>query len=213
MTTRQSTEEVLAKINRVIPAAAHPRTIAVDIDDTLNNFYETLQNGEFPHDPAGSLSKETFERYLQLIRNGELEPGNLMSTAFNYCRTKIHLRCWQEARARPDGIEFMQWLRSNGWRIVICTRRDVRLALDCTKAWLQENGIPFDYLFMTRNKVAFCWAWGIRHLVDDSEFNIVYGSEYNVNVYYPILPHQQSLPPNNARGFQIFDEVRRWIQE
>ncbi|HEY1976681.1 MAG TPA: hypothetical protein VGG89_09055 [Candidatus Baltobacteraceae bacterium] len=66
---------------------------------------------------------------------------------------------------------------------------------------------------MTRSKVAFCWAWGIRHLVDDSEFNIVYGSKYNVNVYYPILPHQQSLPPNNARGFQSFDEVRRWIQE
>lgn len=197
----------------LIPAFAHPRTIAVDLDDTLNNFNETLLHGEFPYDASDSLSRETFERYLQLIRSGESEPGNLMSTGFNYCRFKIHLQCWQEARARPDGVEFMQWLRRNQWRIVICTRRDMRRAHDCTRAWLQKNEIPFDYLFMTANKIAFCWAWGIKHLVDDSPFNIVHGNQYNVKVYYPILPHQQSLPPHKARAFQTFEEVQRWIQE
>ncbi len=195
------------------PVGLFPRTIAVDLDDTLNNFNETLQQGEFPYDSADPLSKETFERYLQLIRNGDSEPGDFMSTGFNYCRFKIHLRCWQEARARPDGVQFMQWLRRNRWRIVICTRRDMRRAYDCTRAWLQKNDIPFDYLFMTANKIAFCWAWGIRHLVDDDIFNIVHGKEYNVDVYYPILPQHQSLSPHNARGFQTFDEVQRWIQE
>ncbi len=200
--------------NRVglIPTIPHPRTIAVDLDDTLNNFTETLRDGEFPYNPADSLSRETYERYLQLIRNGESEPSSLMSTGFNYCHFKIHLQCWQQARARPDGVEFMQWLSRNQWRIVICTRRDMRLAYDCTRAWLQENDIPFDYLFMATNKIAFCKAWGIRHLVDDSFFNIVHGDEYNIKVYYPILPHQ-SPPPNNARGFQTFDEVQQWIQE
>lgn len=197
----------------MIPAVAHPRTIAVDLDDTLNNFDETLRQGEFLYDPSDSLPRETFERYLQLIRNGESEPSNLMSTGFNYCRFKIHRQCWQEARARPDGVEFMQWLRRDGWRIVICTRRDLRLAYDCTRAWLQENDIPFDYLFMATNKVAFCRAWGIGHLVDDSAFNIVHGKAHQVHVYYPILPHHHSLPPHDARGFQTFDEVRRWIQE
>jgi len=196
----------------VIPAVPHPRTIAVDLDDTLNNFSETLLRGEFTNDPADSLSEETFERYLQLIRNGESEPGNLMSTGFNYCRFKIHLQCWQKARARPDGARFMQWLRRNDWRIVICTRRDMRRAHEPTRAWLHENDIPFDHLFMAANKIAFCKAWGIKHLVDDSLFNIVHGREYNINVYYPILP-QQSLPPNEARGFETFDEVQRWIQE
>lgn len=197
----------------LIPAVPHPRTIAVDLDDTLNDFHETLQRGEFPYDPADSLSKEMFERYLQLIRNEESEPGDLMSSDFNYCRFKIHLKCWQEARARPDGVAFMQWLRRNDWRIVICTRRDMRRAHDCTRTWLQENAIPFDDLFMTANKIAFCKAWGIRYLVDDSPFNIVHGSDYGIDVYYPILSHQQSLPPNDARGFTTFEEVRRWIQE
>ena len=197
----------------LIPETAHPRTIAVDLDDTLNDFDETLRRGDFPYDPADSLSRETYERYLQLIRNGESEPGELMSTGFNYCQVKIHQRCWQQARARPDGVEFMQWLRSNQWRIVICTRRDMRRAHESTRAWLQENAIPFDYLFTTANKIAFCWAWGIKHLVDDSPFNIVHGKQFNINVYYPILPQHASLPPHDARGFRTFDEVQQWIQE
>lgn len=183
------------------------------MDDTLNNFSETLRQGAFTHDPAGSLSRETFERYVELIRNEEYESSDLMSNDFNYCRFKIHLQCWQEARARPDGVAFMHWLRANQWRIVICTRRDMRRAQESTKAWLEKNGIPYDYLFSTANKIAFCWAWGIEHLVDDSPFNIVHGRQHNVNVYYPILPQHQSLPPHQARGFHTFDEVRQWIQE
>ncbi len=196
-----------------MPANAHPRTIAVDLDDTLNNFNETLQGGDFPYDPADSLPRETFEHYLQRIRAGEPDSSGLMSTGYNYCRYKIHRQCWEQARARPDGVEFMRWLRHNDWRIVICTMRDMRHAYDASRSWLEQNGIPFDYLFMAANKIAFCWAWGIPHLVDDSPFNIVHGKQYGINVYYPILAHQPSLPPNDARGFHTFDEVKRWIQE
>jgi hypothetical protein len=196
----------------LIPAIADPRTIAVDLDDTLNNFTEILQHGEFPYNPADSLSEATFEHYLRKIRNGESEPGDLLSTGYSYCRFKIHLQCWQQAIARPDGVEFMHWLRRNEWRIVICTQRDLRRAHDCTKAWLKENDIPFDYLFMASNKIVFCKAWGIRHLVDDASLSILHGGNYGVNVYYSIMPAHQSLPPHNARGFQTFEEVKRWIQ-
>lgn len=197
----------------LIPTVAHPRIIAVDLDDTLNNFSETLAQGEFAHTPEYALSEETYEQYLRLIRDGATDPGNFMSSGFNYCRYKIHLQCWQQASARPDGIEFMQWLRRNHWRIVICTRRDMRLAYDSTVAWLKENDIPYDHLFMAANKIAFCWAWGIAHLVDDESFNIIHGKNYNINVYYPILPAHQSLPAHDARGFHSFNEVRQWIQE
>ena len=201
------------KIDFVIPAIAHPKAIAVDLDDTLNDFSETLRRGDFPYDSSGSLSSETYERYLQLIRRSEPEPEDLMSTGFNYCRFKIHSRCWEDARARPDGVEFMQWLRRNHWRIVICTSRDLRRAYDSTTAWLRKNDIPYDDLFMAANKIALCWAWGIRHLVDDSEFNIVHGEKHHINVYYPIISRRQPLPANGARGFRTFDEVRQWIQE
>jgi hypothetical protein len=187
----------------LIPANAHPKTIAVDLDDTLNDFGETLRGGDFKYDPSYSLPQATFDEYLQLIRNEQEEPGEFMSSAFAYCRLQIHLRCYEAARARPDGLEFMRWLKDEGWRIVICTRRDIRRAYE----------IPFDYLFMTRNKIAFCKLWGIAHLVDDSTFNIVHGSEHGINVYYPILSRHDSLPPHTARGFQSFVQVRQWIQE
>jgi hypothetical protein len=197
----------------LIPTIADPRTIAVDLDDTLNNFTETLQSAAFPYDAADSLSEATFERYLRQIRNEDSEPGDLLSTGYAYCRFKIHLSCYQQARARPDGAEFMRWLRSNRWRIVICTKRDLRRSNDCTKVWLKENDIPFDYLFMASNKIVFCKAWGIRHLVDDALFSIVHGEQFDINVYYPIVPVRSSLPASNARGFQTFEDVKRWIQE
>jgi hypothetical protein len=197
----------------LIPTIADPRTIAIDLDDTLNDFTETLQNGAFPYDAAYSLPEATFEKYLRKIRNGESEAVHLLSTGYNYCRFKIHLSCYRQARARPDGVAFMQWLRRNRWRIVICTKRDLRLTTDCTKTWLTENDIPFDYLFMASNKIVFCKAWGIRRLIDDSEFSIVHGEQYDVDVYYPIMPVHSSLPANNARGFQTFEDVKRWIQE
>lgn len=196
-----------------IPVIAEPRTIAVDLDDTLNNFTETLRNGEFPYDASDSLSEATFQQYLEKIRNGESEPVDLVSTGYNYCRFKIHLSCYQKARARPDGAEFMRWLRQNQWRIVVCTKRDLRRSSDCTKAWLKENDIPFDYLFMASNKIVFCKAWGIPHLIDDAVFSIVHGEQYGLKVYYPIASVPPSLPANNARGFQAFEDVKRWIQE
>lgn len=196
-----------------IPAVAGPRTIVVNLDDTLNNFTETLQHGEFPYNPADSLPEATFEHYLRKIRRGDSEPSDLSTTAYSYCRFKVHLRCWQQARAWPDGVEFMRWLKRNQWRIVICAQRDLRRAHDCTRAWLQENDIPFDYLFMVSDKIVFCKTWGIRHLVDRARVSIVHGGRYELNVYYSIVPEHQPLPSYNPRGFQTFAEVKRWIQE
>lgn len=192
---------------------AGPMMIAVNLDDTLNDFTETLRRGEFPYNPADSLSEATYEHYLQKIRSGDTESSDLFSTAYSYCRFKIHLQCWQRARARPDGVEFMRWLRRNQWRIVICVQRDLRRAHDCTRAWLQENGIPFDYLFMASQKLVFCKAWGIRRLVDRATVNDVHGGSQEANVYYSIMPEQQFLPAHNPRAFQTFAEVKRWIQE
>ncbi len=197
----------------LIPTIALPRTIAVNLDDTLNNFTETLQHSEFPYDAGDSLSEATFADYLQKIRKGDSDSSDLLSTEYTYCRFKIHWRCWQQARARRDGVEFMQWLRRNQWRIVICTQRDLRRAHECTKAWLNKNDIPFDYLFTASNNIAFCKSWGIRHLVDDTPFNIVHGARYHVNVYYSITPGDPPFPAQSAHGFETFEDVKPWIQE
>jgi 5'(3')-deoxyribonucleotidase len=188
------------------------KTIAVDLDDTLNDFTDTLRRTEFTHDGAFSFSQEVFDDYLKRIRSGGREESDLLATEYSFFKNRIHQKCYDLAVPRPDGIEFMQWLRNNGWRIVICTYRDLRRSNDATRKWLADHGIPFDHLFMAWNKIVFCAAWGIEHLVDDHSFNAVHGRRYGVNVYYPIREGQKGMADHGARGFSAFGEVRQWIQ-
>lgn len=187
--------------------------IAIDLDDTLNDFTETLRGGEFPYDPSYALPEETFHNFLEKVRTNTAEPGDLLSTKYGYFWSRIHEECHRRAKPRADGVEFMRWLRANGWRIVICTHRDLRRSQDGTRIWLKQNGIPFDHLFMALNKIVFCRAWGIEHLVDDDVFSIVHGEQHGVRVYYRIMEKHQSVSSGGARPFQSFEEVKRWIQK
>lgn len=190
----------------------NPKIIAVDIDDTLNTFTQTLRETEFSRQMAGSLPKATFDDYLGRLRRGEKDESPLLATDFSYFRYQIHQRCYELAKARPDGVEFMQWLRGRGWTIVICTARDLRRANAITRSWLADNRVPFDHLFMAWNKIVFCRAWGIAHLVDDDAFNIEHGPAHGVNVYFPVHERNEHLHPGKARGFGSFDELRPWIE-
>jgi len=187
--------------------------IAIDLDDTLNDFTATLLNTDFPPDAKYPLPEATFRTYLEKVRSGARDTGELLVTEYSFFRQRIHLQCHALARARPDAVAFMRWLRAEGWRIVICTYRDMRRSGPGTRKWLGENEIPFDHLFMAGNKVVFCRAWGIPHLIDDDVFNVVHGPRHGVKVYYPIMDKHQSLAPGGARGFRSFEEVKPWIQE
>jgi len=189
------------------------KTIAIDLDDTLNNFEETLQKTVFRHDGAYGFSESIFEDYLARLRSHAPEDNEpLLSTEYSFFKYQIHHQCYQLATARPDGVEFMRGLKRDGWRIVICTYRDLRRANDCTRKWLHDNGIPFDQLFMAWNKIVFCRLWQIEYLVDDDAFNIIHGENYGVKVFYPALERHRDLPPNRARAFHSFDEIASWIQ-
>ncbi len=188
------------------------KTIAIDLDDTLNDFTPTLRGTEFNYDAGHGLPEPVFRQYIDRLRAGARDESALLSTEYSFFKYKIHQRCYELAHARPDGVEFMRWLRAAGWQIVICTHRDLRRANACTRRWLGDNGIPFDYLFMAWNKIVFCRAWGIRDLVDDDPFNIQHGERHGVNVYYPAAIAPRTMAPSGARAFQSFEEVRRWIE-
>ena len=190
-----------------------PAVIAVDLDDTLNDFTSTLGLAPFPYHVSYSLPEATFHSYLERVRRNAPEASDLQSTEFTFFSAKIHEQCYRLTRPRAEGLEFMRWLKEHGCRIVICTHRDLRRSEQTTRQWLSEHGVPFDHLFMARNKIVFCAAWGIKHLVDDDGFNIEHGAKYGVTVYYPIMDKHRSAPANGARGFRSFEEVKRWIQE
>lgn len=187
------------------------KTIAVDIDDTLNNFSEVLQNTIFTADEGYPVSPEKFPEYLERLRKEERDAGELLSTEFSFFRQIIHCRCYELAAARPDAVEFMRWLREDGWRIVICTQRDLRRTDESTRKWLNDNGIPFDYLFIALDKLGFCRAWDIAYLVDDHLFSVLHADKYAVDVFYPILPKHPQAEARRAKGFRHFNEVRQWI--
>jgi hypothetical protein len=189
------------------------QTIAIDLDDTLNNFTETLHNTQFAHDSSYVFSQQSFDTYMEMMRSGSADEDDLLSTEYSFFRYRIHSECYKLASARLDGVAFMQWLRANNWRIVICTYRDLRRSNDATRKWLNENAIPFDYLFMAWNKLEFCKEWGIKYLVDDHLFNAMNGHSHGVQVFYPLMAHNKEISYPSARGFSHFDEVMQWIQK
>ena len=188
------------------------RTIAIDIDDTLNNFTEILQGTKFPYNESYPFPAEIFDKYLTMLRKETADESVLLSRDFSFLRQTINGECFERAVARPDGVEFVRWLREEGWRIVICTQRDLRRAEGPTRKWLHDNGIPFDYLFIAVDKLAFCKDWGIEHLVDDHLYSVRFADKYGVNVFYPIMAKHEKSEAQRARGFRSFNEVRRWIQ-
>jgi hypothetical protein len=188
------------------------KTIAIDLDDTLNDFSRTLRETAFAYTETYRVPREKFEPYLEMVRDSRTELEDLLSTEYTFFRVTIHNECYRLAKARADGIEFMQWLRANGWRIVICTHRDLRRSNACTRQWLIENAIPFDYLFYTLNKLEFCQGWGIRYLIDDHLWNLTREGEYAVQVFHPIMPKHANIETRRGRGFSKFEEVKGWIQ-
>ncbi len=187
------------------------RTIAVDLDDTLNNFTQTLGGNPFAYHERYAVGRATFDAYLDRLRTQPHAVEELLSTEFAYFRAKIHLECYRLAQARPDGVAFMRRLKSEGWRIVICTHRDLRTSFEATKTWLTDNEIPFDYIFRAGNKIVFCKLWGIDILVDDNLFNIMYGGQYGVRVFYPVNDENRHVQGGGARGFETFEQLGPWI--
>lgn len=187
------------------------KTIAVDLDDTLNNFSEVLRTAAFAREPDEAVSEEKFRAYLERVRSGEDEDSDLLSSEFTYFRARIHLRCFAQTVPQRDAVGFMQGLRRAGWRIVVCTRRDLRRAHGYTHRWLTDQGIPFDYLFTAGNKIAFCGLWKIPWLVDDDLFSIEHGSRFGVQVFYPAMAKHAGIDPRGAKGFERFAELNAWI--
>jgi len=190
------------------------KTIAVDLDDTLNNFTHTLQTTPFSHNITYNISPETFGYYLGLLRSGSTGTTGLLSTEYSFFCYKIHSECYDRATPRHGAAEFMQWLRSNQWRIVILTYRDLRRSNESTRRWLHANEIAFDYLFTTANKLEYCRAWKIGSLVDDHLANLAPGGDCSgVKVYYPIMQKHRTSEPLQGNGFNDFEELKQWIQK
>ena len=182
------------------------KTIAIDIDDTLNNFSEVLRDIEIDYANFRYIDKPTFDTWLKAVKENSFNEELVKIQEFNSFYAHVHKQCYPLAKAKTDAAKFVQWLKANNWRIVILTYRDLRGIANNTKKWLIDNQIPFDYLFSADNKVLFCKIWDIKYLIDDSLFNIINAPLNNINMYYPITKDTVGID-NNAVGFFNFDEL------
>ena len=71
------------------------KTIAIELDDTLNNFTETLQRMQFVRNEMYALSEEVFQDYLAKLRSGWTESSDLLGTEHAFFGSKIHQRCYE----------------------------------------------------------------------------------------------------------------------
>jgi 5'(3')-deoxyribonucleotidase len=188
------------------------KVIAIDIDDTLNNYSEILRRTDFPYDDTYPISADKFAKYLEMVRTETAEKDDLLNPEFSFVRQSINGQCYELAGPRAGAVELLQWLDADGWRIVICTQRDLRRTEQATRKWLGDNAIPFGDLFIAVDKLGFCKDWGIEYLVDDHLYSVRFADEYGIKVFYPIMPKHEGSESRLAKGFTIFDQVRQWIQ-
>lgn len=187
------------------------KTIAIDIDDTINNFGEVLAGLKLDHKDYSYIDAERFDEYVDIVKRGRASDGENIPYIGRFL-LDVHRRCFKEAKARLDAIKFVNWLKDNNWRIIVLTYRDLRGAEDITKEWLRENGISYDYIFSSDNKPLFCKLWGIDHLIDDTMVNLILAPQYGVNTYYPINVNNRDYPEVvkgevKAIGFNDYSEL------
>lgn len=185
--------------------------VAIDIDNTLNDFDETLKTIELAYKPV-----------YDTITNDDTKNSSNELRSLNEL---LHEKCYEQSKAKHGAVEFMHWLRDQGYTIVIMTYRDLRHYSAVTRQWLSDNNIPYDYLFRATNKPVSCRQWGIPILIDDDHYNILSVVNTGTQLYYPILPHTEKfiadaladgathIVNDLAKGFNTFDEVKAWIQK
>lgn len=174
------------------------KIIAIEIDDVLNNFSETLNNAGITYNPMlHSMKNPLFKKCIYNLESGELTDigKNVMNS------TEIVTGC----------AEFLDWLKFDGFRIILCTDRDLRFAYHITTNWLIKNKIQYDYLFNADNKLELCNQMQINYLINEK---YIYSD--TLNIYYPENPNKIKINlnlKNKTRSFHDFKEVKQWIQE
>lgn len=170
------------------------KSVVVMLDDVLNTFTDTLHKMGVSYNPKRqSISDRSFLSVFY-TREGQLTP--------------VAQKAMGKTPPRPDGLAFLRWLKEGGWTVILCTNRDIRLAYDVTKRWLDAHGAEYDYLFTATTPAGLCIdmesSFLVYNLPDDS------GDHLNVVTFAP-SPFGVKEPVVLG-DFQTFEEVKQCIQ-
>lgn len=160
--------------------------IGIDIDDTLTDINEELENAALEY--ATKLGKSQTKDISNLVDKND---GNIYQAkyGFTYDELKYFLKDIQEsitgkAVPRENAKETISKLRKAGNEVYIVTARDFEFHDDpytLSKEWLDKNDIEYDKLIVNaRDKAQICKEEKIDVFIDDKTSNCIDVSKIGV---------------------------------
>jgi len=163
--------------------------VAIDIDSTLHNYWDQLADAarrrygiELPYDNQVTWAID------------RLEPDQLRA-----CIAETHSdERILAAEPYPGAAEAISGWHAAGHEIHIASHR-AEGAHGATARWLAREGIPFDELHCSFDKIAYCVERGMGLLIDDSPENLV--RAHAVGIVPATIAHPWNRELCEAEGF------------
>lgn len=170
------------------------KAVTVMLDDIINNFSQTVNAAGVEFD---ARTQSIFDEKLAGVFTKP--PGEL---------TDLAVKVFTETAAKPDGIALLDWLKENGWIVVLCANRDIRLCYDITVNWLKKYNVAYDYIFTATSPAGLCMDMDIGLMI----YNLPEGNKNNINVVsFPFSPADGQKQPLIIGEFKSFEEVKECI--
>ncbi len=176
--------------------------IALDIDSTLHHYWDLLER----------IARERFDVTLPYESQREWGITGLERDQLVEVVRETHADENIEGAEPYEGAAeaVRRWHRSGHWIHVTTHRRTA--CVPATRRWLEAQGIPFDDLHCSFDKVSRCVELGIDLLVDDSPPNIAAARAHGMLVATLIHPWNEPLvDQDGVIGARTWPELERRV--
>lgn len=170
------------------------KAITVMLDDLATAFSATLEKLGIPYDAE---TQSIFD--AKLVGYFTKPPGELTETA---------VQVFTGVPVRRDGADFIGWLKEQGFKVLLCVNRDIRLCYDITVKWLAQNGVQFDYLFTATAPAGLCMDMDIPLLA----YNLPKGETDHIQLV-TFTEENNRKQPEILGDFQDFEDVKQCVQK
>ncbi len=192
--------------------------IGIDIDDTLTDIKEQLNNAAFEY--AKTLNKKVENKNIEI--NDKYNNGNIYQKIFNFScdELKYFLGTIQEditnnAIPRKNCIEVIKNLHEEGNEIYIITARDSEFHQNPYQQsidWLNKNDIYFDKLIVNaRDKSKVCLEENIDILIDNSISNCKNVIESGISAI--MITNSDVVENNNIKCFKNWIDIYNYLHK
>ena len=180
------------KENGVLMDELNKKSVLIMLDDVVNDFSVNLAALGVEYNPKSDLV--TARNYISIFfkDNGDLSGIGLKA----FCETKPDI----------EGIDFVNSLYDNGYAVVLCTSRDIRLCYEETKEWLDKNKVKYTYLFTATAPAGLCIDMDIPVMV----YNLPENGEKNINLVGFKIENGKKLPVEIG-VYKTFEEAEKCI--